>query len=440
MSREIAKGKVRDLVAKFTANATTYTSKTSSYNETQARSDFVTPFLESLGWDVGNTLSKLPEDQRHVIEEATVEVGAEKLNKKPDYELRVARQRKFFVEAKRPSTHIETDTDAAFQTRRYGFSASMPIAVLTNFAHLAVYDCLPAPLDTDEATICRLKLFHFTEYETRFDEIYDLLSREYVQSGAFDKRFKVKPAYRGTNQFDELFLEQVRSWRSRLAEDIVANNDNITGDFLTFATQRFLTRLIFLRICEDRDIEKYEALKRLAGAGAYEALKARLKEADATYDSGLFRTIGDHSLDLKISDKVLGEIINELYYPKSAYTFSVIEPGILGEVYELLLGEALQIRPGKKVETVLKPEAKASGGVCATPQFIVENTVEKTIRSQIPSKTPKQLEKFTVADIACGSGIFLLVAYQALLDHYRNWYVKDGAPKHIGQRLYLNPA
>lgn len=435
MIREIAKSKVRELVAKFAANVATYSSNTSNYNETQARTDFITPLLEALGWDVRNS-ANLPEDQRDVIEEATVEVGEEKLNKKPDYELRVARQRKMFFEAKRPSTHVEIDTDAVFQTRRYGFSASMPIAVLTNFERLAVYDCIPAPQNTHEAGICRLKLFHYTEYETRFDEIYDLLSREYVHSGAFDRRFKVKAAYRGTNQFDELFLKQIRSWRLRLAEDIVSNNEKITGEFLTYATQRFLTRLVFLRICEDRDIEKYEALKQLTGAGAYEALRTHLRAADDTYDSGLFRSTGDQSLDLKISDGVLDEIITELYYPKSVYTFAVIEPGILGEVYELLLGEVLEIRPRRKVETVPKPEVKASGGVCATPQFIVEQIVEKTIRTQVKGKTPKQLENFTVADIACGSGIFLLVAYQALLDHYRDWYVQDGVAKHKGQRLY----
>lgn len=434
-TREIAREKVKKLAEKFAANAATYTDNTGGYNETQARTDFITPFLEAMGWDVRN-VAKLPEDQRDVIEEATVEVGEEKLNKRPDYELRVARQRKIFVEAKKPSTHIETDIDAAFQTRRYGFSASMPIAVLINFERLVVYDCLPAPRNTDEAAICRLSVFLYTEYVARFDEIYDLLSREFVQSGAFDKKFKVQPAYRGTNQFDELFLKQVRSWRSRLAEDIVANNDGIDGEFLTFATQRFLTRLIFLRICEDRDIEKYEALKKLAGAGAYEALKVHLKAADAIYNSGLFRSDGDQSLDLNISDGVLGEIIGELYYPKSAYTFAVIEPGILGEVYELLLGEVLEIRSKKKVDTVPKPEVKASGGVCATPQFIVENIVEKTIRSRIKGKNLKEIEKYSIADIACGSGIFLLVAYQALLDHYRDWYVKDGVEKHVGPRLY----
>ena len=435
MRRDIAREKIRGLIARFGSNSATYLSNTSNYNETQARTDFITPLLEALGWDVRN-VGNLPEDQRDVIEEATVEVGREKLNKKPDYELRVARQRKIFVEAKRPSTHIETDTDTSFQTRRYGFSASMPIAVLTNFERLAVYDCLPAPQNTDEAGICRLKIFHYTEYESKFDEIYDLLSRDYVYSGEFDKRFNVQPAYRGTNQFDELFLKQVRSWRLRLAEDIVANNDKIDGNFLTFATQRFLTRLIFLRICEDRDIEKYEALKKLTGTGVYEALKKHLKAADETYDSGLFKSEGDTSLDLDVSDEVLGEIITELYYPKSPYTFAVIEPGILGEVYELLLGEALEIRGKKKVEMVSKPEVKASGGICATPQFIVEDIVDKTIRSHINGKSPKEIEKYSVADIACGSGIFLLVAYQALLNHYRDWYVQDGKAKHLGERLY----
>ena len=435
MSRETAKAKVRELVTKFVANAATYTSNVSGYNETQARTDFITPLLEAFGWNVRNG-TNLPEDQRDVIEEATVEVGEEKLNKKPDYELRVARQRKLFVEAKKPGTHIETDKDAAFQTRRYGFSASMPIAVLTNFAHLAVYDCIPAPSNTDEAVICRRKLIHFSEYEARFDEIYDLLSREYIHSGAFDRRFKVRPEYRGTNQFDELFLKQIRSWRLRLAEDIVSNNEKISSSFLTFATQRFLTRLVFLRICEDRDIEKYEALKKLTGKGAYQALKMHLKAADAAYNSGLFKSDGDESLDLAVSDSVLGEIITELYYPKSAYTFAVIEPGILGEVYELLLGEALEIRPKRKVEVVFKPEVKASGGVCATPQYIVENIVKKTIRAQIDGKTLAKLAPYTTADIACGSGIFLLVAYQAFLDYYRDWYIQDGATKHIGPRLF----
>ena len=91
-----------------------------------------------------------------MIEEATVEVGEERLSKKPDYELRLARQRKLFVEAKKPSVRIDRDRASAFQTRRYGYSASLPIAVLTNFHQLAIYDCQPTPTETDEAHVARL--------------------------------------------------------------------------------------------------------------------------------------------------------------------------------------------------------------------------------------------------------------------------------------------
>lgn len=342
MTREQSKKAIQTLVQKYAPNAAAYTSASSTYNETQSRTDFITPFLEALGWDVRNT-NHYPEDQRDVIEEATVEVGPEKLSKKPDYELRVARQRKFFVEAKRPSKAIQTEKDSAFQARRYGFSASMPVSVLTNFEYLAIYDSLPPPSNADDPAICRIELIHYTDYEARFDEIYNLLSREAVHTGAFDKRFKVRPAYRGTNQFDDLFLKQVRSWRTRLAEDIAARNPSVDNALLTFATQRFLTRLIFLRICEDRDIEKYESLKKITGAGAYAALKGHLAAADKVYNSGLFQSGGDPSLALEVGDGVLGDIITELYYPKSPYTFSVVEPAILGEVYELLLGEALKL-------------------------------------------------------------------------------------------------
>lgn len=435
MTREESKKQIQDLVRRYAPNAATYTNPSSAYNETQARTDFITPFLEALGWDVANR-NGYPEDQRDVIEEATVEVGPEKLSKKPDYELRVARQRKVFVEAKRPSKAIEAERDSAFQARRYGFSASMPISVLTNFEYVAIYDCIPAPDISDEAAVCRLDLIHFSEYEAQFDKIYALLSRETVHSGVFDKRFKVRPAYRGTNQFDDLFLKQVRSWRIRLAEDIAARNPTVDNGLLTFATQRFLTRLIFLRICEDRDIEKYESLKSITGAGAYAALKDHLAVADKVYDSGLFKSLGDPSLALEVGDEILGTIIAELYYPKSPYTFSVVEPGILGEVYELLLGEALELKPGGRVQAVEKPEVLASGGVCATPQFVVNRIVDDTIRARLTGHTLQSLQSYTVADISCGSGIFLIAAFQALLDHYRNFYVKDGLEKHAGFRLY----
>lgn len=155
--RDEARERVCELVQQFARNEADYTRTGTPYNETQARTDFITPLLEALGWDVQNRQGQ-PLDLREVIEEATVEVGEEKLTKKPDYELRVARHRKLFVEAKKPSVHVDRDRPASFQTRRYGFSASLPISVLTNFRQLAIYDCRPAPGETDEAHVARRQL------------------------------------------------------------------------------------------------------------------------------------------------------------------------------------------------------------------------------------------------------------------------------------------
>ncbi len=193
--REAAKARVAELVALFKSNEAERLDK--GYNETQARTDFITPLLGAFGWDVYNASgqSSLLQD---VVEEATVEVG-EKLNKRPDYKLRLAGQRKFFVEAKKPSVSIETNKEAAFQVRRYGFSAGFPISVLTNFHRLAVYDTTHAPDANDEANYARLLLVNYDEFEAKFDELWPILSRQSVHSGEFDKKFAV-PAKKGSGR------------------------------------------------------------------------------------------------------------------------------------------------------------------------------------------------------------------------------------------------
>jgi predicted type IV restriction endonuclease len=97
-AKEQARVRVRELVRSFKRNEREYLRTT--YNETQARTDFITPLLEAFGWDVQNRKVH-PLALREVFEEATVEVGEERLSEKPDYELRLARQRKLFIEAKK---------------------------------------------------------------------------------------------------------------------------------------------------------------------------------------------------------------------------------------------------------------------------------------------------------------------------------------------------
>ncbi|MBS0225745.1 MAG: Eco57I restriction-modification methylase domain-containing protein [Proteobacteria bacterium] len=431
--RATARARVGELVQSFRRNEADYLG--AAYNETQARTDFITPLLAAFGWDVHNATGQSL-GLREVIEEATVEVGEERLSKRPDYELRLARQRKIFVEAKKPSVHIDRNRDAAFQTRRYGYSASLPIAVLTNFHQLAIYDCLPKPDEADEAHVARILLVRYDEFEARFDELWPLLSREAVYSGDFDRRFSVDATRHGADQFDDFFLRQVRSWRERLARDIHQNTPGLSPAELTYAVQLFLSRIVFLRICEDRDIERYENLRGLSGGNSFNALLEELRRADAFYDSGLFRLLDDARLGVRISDDVLSGIINELYYPQSPYTFAVVETEVLGEIYEQFLGEIITINAHRAVEIVSKPEVRESGGVVPTPRYIVDAIVQRTLGPHVAGRAPADLATFTVADICCGSGIFLLSVFEFLTDHYLAWYQANDRENHVGRTIY----
>lgn len=433
MYKENAKARVAELVHAFKRNEGDYLS--SSYNETQVRSDFITPLLAAFGWDVHN-VSGQPLGLREVFEEATVELEDGKASKRPDYELRLARQRKLFVEAKKPSVRIDRSRDAAFQTRRYGYSAGLPIAVLTNFHQLAIYDCIPRPSDVEEAHVARLMLITYTDFETRFEDLWPLLSQQAVYSGEFDSRFAAETKRHGTEQFGGFFLRQVRSWREQLARDIHQNNRALAPAELTYAVQLFLSRIVFLRICEDRDIEQYEMLRGLAEVNAFDALMTELRRADAFYDSGLFRLLDDERLNIRISDDVLSTIINELYYPLSPYTFAVVETEVLGELYEQFLGEVITFNFAGEIVIESKPEVRESGGVVPTPRYIVDAIVQRTIGPAIASKSPQELTDFTVADICCGSGIFLLSVFEFLTDHYLSWYQSNDQAGYSGRTIY----
>ena len=431
-----ARKRVAALVAAFKQNEEDYVG--SAYNETQARTEFISPLIAAFGWDVENARGHQLA-LREVIEEPTVEVGEERAGRRPDYELRLARERKLFVEAKKPRVRIDTDPAPAFQIRRYGYSASLPISVLTNFRHVVIYDCRIAPREGDATNVCRRLLFPCEEFEARFDELWSLLSRESVYSGDFDRQFETETTFGEAEQFDDLFLGQVRTWRHWLAEDINQNTPGLTSEELTYVVQLFLSRIIFLRICEDREIERYETLRGLEGDATFDALMKELRRADEFYDSGLFRLSDDAGLEVRISDPALGRVIEELYYPASPYTFAVVEPEVLGRIYEHFLGEVIEVEGGS-VRIVRQREVQEGGGVFPTPRYIADAIAERTLRPLLNERSPEALEGFTVADICCGSGTFLLAAFEVLLDHHLNWYLHNDREAHEGQRIYEGTA
>ena len=420
---------IQQLVEQFADSRHEFINSSSAYNEARLRSDFLDRFLEALGWDVANRKGA-PQHLREVILEDSVEVEEEEgfLRKKPDYALRAAGERKFFVEAKRPSVSILTSSKPAFQLRRYGWNAKVPISILTNFDQLVIYDCRPRPKAEDSPRVAKLKSYSYTEYVTKFDEIYEQLSCEAVYSGYFDEHFGTDEEPAGTEAFDRYFLEQIERWRKQFAQNVLELNPKLSEEELNFLIQRLINRVIFLRICEDREIEKYKALHEIT---TYDDLKRLFLQADKRYDSGLFDFIEDQlSLKIKIDGGVLIQVFKELYYPESPYAFSVVEANVLGEIYEHFLANEIQINTKGRVEVVEKPEVVAASGVVSTPKYIVDTIIQKTINPLMEGKSPTELSKLRVADIACGSGVFLLTAYEDLLNYHLDWYTKNGTEKH----------
>jgi type I restriction-modification system DNA methylase subunit len=426
---------VKKLVNRFEEQKSTYL--LGSYNETQVRRDFIDPFFKALGWDIDNE-NDYAEAYRDVIHEDMVLVGTAK--KAPDYSFRVGGMRKFFVEAKKPSVSISGDPKSAFQLRRYGWSAKLPISILTDFEEFAVYDCTHKPEESHSATKARLHYYKYTEYEEKWDEIASLFSKEAILKGSFDRFADTKK--KGTTTVDVEFLSEIESWRHSLASNILSNND-IHQRELNLAVQLIIDRIIFIRICEDRGIEPYERLlKLIKQKGIYQRLVNVFKDADDKYNSGLFHfnpkekhaTDADTlTLKLKLDDEPLRDIIESLY-PPNPYEFSVIPADILGQIYERFLGKVIRV-DGKKVIIEDKPEVKKAGGVFYTPSYIVEHIVKQTVDSLLDGKTPKQVEKLKIVDPACGSGSFLIVAYQHLLDWHLNYFNNHGGAKKFKKEL-----
>ncbi|MEA1885073.1 MAG: N-6 DNA methylase, partial [Thermotogota bacterium] len=412
--------------------------KKGSYNETQVRLEFINPFFEELGWDITNKQGNA-EAYKEVIHEDGIKVGG--VTKAPDYCFRIGGVRKFFLEAKKPAVNIKKDIHPAYQLRRYGWSAKLPLSILTDFEEFAVYDCRVKPAKTDKVSHSRILYMKYTDYIERWDELVNIFSPKAILKGSFDKYVKSKKTKKGTAEVDKAFLQEIERWRELLARNIALRNPDLNQRELNFAVQQTIDRVIFLRICEDRGIENYGRLMALKnGNNVYRRLFQLFRKADNKYNSGLFHFKKEKDRDnfdnltpsLTIDDKTLKDIFKNLYYPDSPYEFSVLPADILGQVYEQFLGKIIRLTPKHQAKIEEKPEVRKAGGVYYTPTYIVNYIVKQTVGKLVENKKPGPrgaVSKLKILDPACGSGSFLLGAYQYLLDWHRDQYVNDEPEK-----------
>lgn len=406
-----AKNNLKELINRFKVNYEFYNN--SKYNESECRLEFIDEFLKDFGWDVQNSNGKSPNLKEVVVESYEQELG------KPDYTMTFNGISTFFVEAKKPAVNILDNSDCSFQTRRYGWSAKHRISILTNFKELLIYDCSDMPKSNDPTSKNLIAKYNYLEYFDKYDEIYELISKEIVYNGKFEEKFKSFSAIGQT--IDEMFLKQINDWRVQLGQELF----NIKGgniEDINIEIQEFINEIVFLRICEDRNLPLYKTLQKSISIDSMlqKELEKIIEIADKRYNSGIFK---ERNIINELDKNILKNIITDLYYPNSPYDFTVISSNILGEIYEVFISETLIV---KNNEVILQAKKEnLNRAIVTTPYDVVKFMVSKSLEKFTNKKSPEEIKKLRIADIACGSGIFLTEVLDYLINYCQDWYEKN---------------
>jgi type I restriction-modification system DNA methylase subunit len=413
LTKEKAKENLSRMIAKFERELAA--GKISEYNEEAAKIAFIQPLLKDvLGWDVNDHDEVSPEERTS--------------RGRVDYGLKVEGKIKIYVEAKPPKVDLERHIEQAI---RYGYNRKgVPFVLLTDFEALKLFDVTVKPDIRNPLKGLKLDL-EYKQYLDQFDRIWQL-SKESVISGKLDDLLRVRPKDR--LPVDKAILEDLKRWREILAKDIFKNNQGLfhsenrekDANYLKEITQKILDRIIFMRSCEDRGLYHGDKLKAVfeersdtVGTNTMVFLKKEFESYNIFFDSDLFRP-NEWEANLAVDFNVMKEIVLGTYNP---YQFDVIPLEILGNIYEQYLGYTIRLTD-HQVKYELKPAVRKAGGVYYTPEYIVDYIVKNTVGKLLQELPPSKAKKLRIMDPACGSGSFLIRAYEEMLNYYQEQKTK----------------
>jgi len=414
---ERIKQRIEELVGRYnTLKKSKSPKELEALSEANVRADFIDPLFEILGWKV-----KDPDeyDREHYVRKVGLADVALKLDGAPVV----------FVEAKRfggiPHIDDRGDADWTLEERQvilYAASSKCKWAVLTNFEKFRVFNALTGLTILDFESIY--------DYTDRFGELL-YLTRDSVDSGRIERLAERKER----PDIDLEFLKMLNNWRIQLANDIYQRNkDNdvlkdekkqLDLEKLKDAVQRTLDRLIIIRWAEDHLVlddpnlleRKYHDWKL---SPTYNSIVDSLFADRALFDR--FNKIHDGKLferghiceKVEIGDDVLGKIIHEM----CQRSFRKFDFDILGNTYETYLGNTLYLKDDGTLGLKPSMETRKEAGIYYTPPYVVDYIVKNTLGELLKGKTPEDVAKIKVLDPACGSGSFLIKAFDYLNDYY----------------------
>ena len=412
LTKKQAKEEVKKLVDKY--NRIVESGSIKRYKEEDTKVEFIEPLFEALGWDVRNT-----ENDDEVVREEKISKG------RVDYSFRINGIPKFFLEAKALKEDLD-NIKFVEQAVNYSWHKGCTWAILTDFEAVKIFNAEwksvnPLQAQFGQTLPCQLFL-------EKFDTLW-LLSRESFENKLLDieaekwgKKVKKIPV-------DKQLLADLTRFRDLLNKNILKNNasKNLSGDELDEAVQRIIDRLLFIRTLEDKELEApmlQSVVREDLNKRIYKKLNFIFRKIDDIYNSKLFMP---HLCEnLGVDDDILSKIIGGLFATSDNsvhYDFSAIDADVLGNIYEQFLGHILK-KTDKRAKLAEGKAHRKEQGIYYTPTYVVDYIVKNTV-GELAKDKKFDLKNIKILDPACGSGSFLMKAFDYLvtLDKKKNYEV-----------------
>ncbi|MDI6737278.1 MAG: N-6 DNA methylase, partial [Nanoarchaeota archaeon] len=428
-SKEEAKRKISELVSEYILKIK---DKEYSINERNTES-FVERIFHILNWNI--------DDFDQFVRRDSVKIGDK--TKIPDYTLYIHGERQLVIEVKAFSESLDNPAYIK-QALDYGYYKQVRICILTNGKQIKVYDPYISSKSQESKLLFSINI---EQYESLFEERIWLLSQEEIKNknvlAKFAKAGEVK------RPVDEEVIDNIIQAR-KLLIDSIRNLNNIEDLTLirTYA-HKILNRFLFIRAAEDKGFFKEFDHGRILADRVrifqkkisqrikplMEELKELFNEIDDVYNGELFKP--DSCERLKVDNKALEQAVNLMYFIKhkngeeDEVDFSKLDADVLGRIYEKFLGTIIyESKTGKIIEKVSTDVIRGMG-TYYTPPFIVNFIVKNTLTKAL-DKEPEKLFSLKLVDPSCGSGAFLIRAFDELYDRYADFNAQQDVKKKTG--------
>ena len=382
------------------------------------------PLLQLLGYDVQKDM-----DFEHHVR-----------NNRADIALMFEGKPKLIVETKDLDEDLDHHVDKALD---YAFKKGVDWVILTNGIEIRLYksfitgvspldrkifstqlEDLPQTFPSLEARISKENLKTATRIIKDAEEVRENVTANVLIKDLAECKQRLfldlSDQFRIRYKDDQKFKETVNTWADRV--NMSLDDPKLIDKLCTEGAYTLINRLLFLRICEDRGHVKpklhKEGLK--VWKGAVERLSRLLALAfgeiaekfEGLYRAPLFDDIRFE--DIRWNEETINFILDTL----GEHDFSQITKDILGRAYE---------------QHITKKERKELGQFY-TPDFVIDYILDKMETS--PDKK--------ILDPACGSGGFLMKAYDRLREIYRKegWAEENIHNEILSKNLYgidINP-